>query len=261
MTAINNYTTWLALMQRVNVQQNGQIPPAVFNTWYNEVNKQVSKEMAEEFQLNQVMSDLLAPFIKVALINIVPQIGQNWGLISRPADYQYFVSASTLTQKQEEECFSTSNLPIIDGNGQSRKYVDPDFAQMAASYAGANLGEGNLRIIDSQRWANCLGHPTKGATFKEPKMTQFKDGFKVAPKGAVSIILTYLSTPIESIFAYTISNQDIAIYDPNASQQLQWSDQILPWMLALLVIKYGVYINDPSIVKMGEEMLAIVKGK
>ncbi len=250
MTVINNYITWLALMQRVNVQQNGQIPPAVFNTWYNEVNKQVFKEMAEEFQLNQVMSDLLAPFIKVALINVVPQSGQNWGLVSRPADYQYFVSASTLTQKQEEECFSTSNLPIIDGDGKSRKYVDPDFAQMAVAYAGANLGEGNLRIIDSQRWANCLSHPTKGATFKDPKMTQFKDGFKAAPKGVVSVILSYLSTPVESIFAYTISAQDIAIYDANGSQQLQWSDQVLSRFLVELEKKYAMYVGEDKIYQM-----------
>lgn len=250
MTVINNYTTWLALMQRVNVQQNGQIPPAVFNTWYNEVNKQVFKEMAEEFQLNQVMSDLLAPFIKVALINAIPQAGQNWSLLTKPADYQYFVSGSILTQKQEEECFSTSNFPIIDGDGKSRKYVDPEFAQMAAAYASANIGEDNLRLIDSQRWASALKHPTKGATFKEPKMNLISDGFRVAPKGVVSVILTYLSTPIESVFAYTISNQDIAIYGPNASQQLQWSDQVLPRFLVELEKKYAMYVGEDKIYQM-----------
>ena len=252
MTVINNYTTWLALMQLVNVQQNGQIPPAVFNTWYNEVNKQVFKEMAEEFQLNQVMSDLLAPFIKIALINVAPQQGQNWGLLSRPTDYQYFVSASSFTQKQEEECFSLSNLPIIDGDGKSRKYIDPEFAQMAANYAGANVEEGTLRIIDSQRWANCLSHPSKGASFKNPKMTQYADGFKVAPKGIVSVILTYLSTPRDSVFAYTISSEDIAIYNPGGSTQLQWSDQVLPRFLAELQKKYAAYIGDDKMYQMGE---------
>ena len=252
MTVINNNTTRLALLQLVNVQQNGQIPPTVFNTWYNEVNKLVFKDLAEQFQLNQVMSDLLMPFRKVKLIQLVAQPGQNWSLLIVPADYQYFVGASVLTQKQEDECFSDSNLPLIDNDGKSRKYVDPDFAQMVINYAGANIEEGSCQLIDAQRWQSCTTHKTKGPTLKSPKMTQFDKGFKVAPKGGVSVLLYYLSTPMESIFNYTISNQDIPIYVPGTSQQLEWSDQVLPRFLAELQKKYAVYIGDSSMYQTGE---------
>ena len=252
MTVINNYQTWLALLQLVNVQQNGQIPPTVFNGWYNEVNKLVFKDLAEQFQLNQVLSDLLMPFRKAKLIQLLAQPGQNWSLLVVPDDYQYFVSASVLTQKQEDECFKDSNLPLIDGDGSAQKYTDPDFAQMAINYAGANIEEGLCQLIDAQRWPTCTTHKTKGPTLKSPKMTQFDKGFKVAPKGGVSLLLYYLSTPQDSIFNYTISNQDIAIYVPGTSQQLQWSDQVLPRFLAELQKKYAAYIGDNGMYQMGE---------
>lgn len=261
MTVLNVYDTWLALQQLVNVQQNGQIPPSVFNTWYNEVNKQVFKELAEQFQLNQVMSDLLSPFQSIKLIPVTPQSGQNWGLLSAPSDYQYFTGANILTQKQEDECFSNSNLSIIDNGGYSQKYTDPDFAKMAQVYAGANIEEGQCQLVDTSRWASCLSHYTKGATLKAPKMVQFQSGFKVAPKGVVSILLYYLHTPAEAVFSYTISAQDIAIYDSANSKQVEWSDQVLPMFLPHLVIKYGLYINNPDVVKMGENMLMAVKSK
>lgn len=259
MTTIINYNTWIQLCQLVNVQQTGQIPPSVFNGWYNEINKQVFKELAEQFQLNQVMSDLLNPFRQIALTPVASQTGGNYGLASLPANYEYFVGATALTQKQEEECFSMSNLPLIDGDGKAKKYVDPDFAQIAANYAGANISEGVVTLIDSQRWPSCLNHFTKGPTLRDPKATQYQAGLKVAPKGIQSILLYYLSTPTDSVFAYTISAQDIAIYNAGGSTQLQWSDQVLPWFLALLVIKYGLYINDTPIVQMGEGMLAKIK--
>lgn len=259
MTVINNYTTWLALLQLVNVQQNGQIPPSVFNTWYNECNKQVFKDLAEQFQLNQVLSDLLYPFRSIRLLPITPLTGQNCGLISYPSDYQYFVGGNILMQKDEEECFSMSNLPLIDNDGTSKRYIDPDYAQAAVNYSGANTTEGQLQLIDASRWPDCLNHITKGPTYRNPKMTQYSGGFKVAPKGIASTLLYYLHTPADSVFAYTISNDDILIYNAAGSTQLEWSDQVLPWFLALLVMKYGLYINSTEVYKMGEDMLAKVK--
>ena len=259
MTVINNYTTWQQLLQLVNVQQNGQIPPSVFIGWYNEASKQIFKDLAEQFQLNQIISDLLSPYQKIQLIQAVPQPGQNWSLIPYPSDYQYFVGATILTQQQEDECFSASNLPIIDDDGKSKRYTDPDFAQMAANYAGANIVEGIVWLIDSARWPAALESKTKGPTLKKPKAVQYQGGFKVAPKGIASVLLYYLTTPQDSIFSYTVSAQDILIYNAGASTQLQWSDQILPWMLAILTINYGGYVNDPGIIKMGEDMLELAK--
>lgn len=255
MTVINNYQTWLQLLQKVNVQQNGQIPPSVFNGWYNETSLDLFKKFAASYEINQQMADLLSPFIKEVNVTIVAQSGQAWGLAPYPSDYEYYVNAAIIRQLAENTCFSNKNLPIIDSTGKARPYTDPEFAQMAANFAGANAIERQIVLIDAQRWSSCLDHYTKGPTWDNPKMTQFKNGFKVGPKGITVIILKYLSTPIPSVFNGTISDQDIFIYNSATSVQLQWSVQVLPWFLAMLVIKYGLYIDDSTIVQMGEAML------
>lgn len=250
MTVINNYDTWLALQQLVNVQQNGQIPPSVFNTWYNEVNKALFKKFAEEYQTNQVMSDLLSPFIKPVNILVSIVTGQNWGLVRYPSDYEYFLSASILRQEEEDTCFCNKEFPIIDGDGKIQKYTDPDFAQMKINFAGANVEERQVNMVDTQRWASCLNHYTKGPTWTNPKITQYQSGFKVSPKGITSIVLYYLKTPKESVFNYTISADDIAIYDPATSLQLEWSAQVLPLFLVELQKKYAAYVGSPEIFQM-----------
>lgn len=250
MTVINNYQTWLALQQLVNVQQNGQIPPSVFNTWYNEVSLGLFKKFAEDFSTNQVMNDLLSPFQQRVNIMVANVTGQNWGLVSYPSNYEYFISASILRQMEEDTCFCNESFPIIDGNGKSKKFTDPDFAEMKINFAGANVEERQLNLIDSQRWASCLTHKTKQPTWKDPKMTQFVGGFRVAPKGITSMVLAYLTTPTESVFNYTISTDDIAIYDPATSVQLQWSEQALPFFLVELQKKYAAYVGSPEIFQM-----------
>lgn len=250
MTVINNYQTWLALQQLVNVQQNGQIPPSVFNTWYNEVSIGLFKKYVEEFQLNQTMDDLLSPFQTFVNQLILPVTGQNWGLAKYPPNYEYFANASLLRQKEEDICFCNSDFPIIDGSGQSKKYTDPDFAQMKINFAGANVEERQINLIDVSRWPSCLNHHTKGPTWKDPKMTQYAGGFRVAPKGITSIVLSYFTTPIESVFNYTISSDDIAIYNPTTSIQLQWSEQVLPLFLVELQKKYAAYVGSPEMFQM-----------
>ena len=244
-------------MQRVNVQQNGQIPPSVFNTWYNEVSDWYFRYLAEQFQLSQIISDFLSPFIVPTNVLITDQRGQNFGIGKYPADYEFLLNLTLLRQLEENTCFANQDLPIIDGNGESKKYTDPDFAQMKINFAGANIEEKQLTLVDVQRWPACLNHITKGPTWKDPKATQYQGGFKVAPKGITTIVMTYLKTPVKSVFAFTISTDDIAIYDASGSTQLEWSEQVMPIFLAKLVTNYGLYVDDPNIVKMGEDMLAL----
>jgi hypothetical protein len=252
MTVINNYQTWLALLQLVNVQQNGQVPPSVFNTWYNEVSDWLFKKLAEEYQLNQVMSDLLSPYLVPVNVLITAMPGENWGRAPYPTDYQYFQSAAILRQRDEEKCFLKQDLPIIDGDGKSKRFEDEDIAAMKVKFAGENVEERPVQLIDTQRWSNCLNHARKKPTWKDPKITQYNAGFKVSPKGLTSLVLYYLKTPKKSVFNYTISAQDILIYDSLTSVQLEWSDQVLPMFLPELQKKYAAYIGDEKLYQMGD---------
>lgn len=250
MTPINNYDTWIKLQQRVNVQQNGQIPPSVFNGWYNDASLTLFKNFVEEFQLNQVMNDLLAPFQVFVNQLIASVTGQNWGLAKFPSDYEYFANASLLRQKEEDTCFCNSAFPFIDGDGKSQKYTDPDYAQMKINFAGNNVEEKQINLIDVSRWPSCLNHHTKGPTWNDPKMTQYAGGFRVAPKGITAIVLSYFKTPRESVFNYTISADDIAIYDPLTSVELEWSEQAQPYFLVELEKRYAAYVGETKIFEM-----------
>lgn len=241
----------------VNVQQNGQIPPSVFNTWYNEVSDWYFRKLAEDFQLNQIISDFLSPFIVPVNVLITDQRGQNFGVAKYPVDYEFLLNITLLRQKEENTCFCNKDLPIIDGSGMSKKYTDPDLAQMTVNFAGAGVEETQVSLIDTQRWPACLNHYTKGPTWKQPKATQFQAGFKISPKGITSVVMTYLKTPVKSVFAYTVSSDDIAIYNSGGSTQLEWSEQVTPVFLAKLITKYGLYIDDAGITKMGDDMLML----
>lgn len=256
MTKINNFDTWIALQQLVNVQQNGQIPPSVFMSWYNDVSDWYMKYLVDKYQTNQVLSDLLSPYIQVVNVLVSQQTSDNWGIAIYPSNYQYFLTAAILRQKEEKKCLIKEEYPIIDSAGKTRKYTDPDLAQMIVNYTTMNVEERQLQLIDTQRWASCLNHITKGPTFDAPKMTQFQGGFRVAPKGINNLLLTYVDTPVRSVLDYTISADDIAIYNDAGSTQLKWSNQVSPVFLAKLVSKYASYINSEYYAKMGESMLA-----
>lgn len=257
MTKINNYKTWIALLQLVNVQQNGQIPPSVFNTWYNEVNDWYFNFLANRYQLNQIITDYLDPFVKRVNVVGAPQPGQNFALFPKPADFEFFLNASVLRQSEERTCFFNKDLPVIMGNGKAKQYEDPDIAAMKVQFAGAGIEEKIINMVDTMRWPSCLNHVTKGPTWNDPKMTQYSSGYLVSPVTIPNIVLTYLKTPAASVFNYTISAQDIAQYVDAASTQLDWSEQVTPVFLAKLVTKYGLYINDEGITKMGDDMLML----
>lgn len=252
MTPINNFQTWQNLMTLVNVQQGGQIPPTVFNNWYNEVSAWYFKNLAQEYATTQVLSDFLKPFTRFVNVIVAQQVGANFGIATYPADYEFFLNASVLYPKDENTCFFSDKYPIIDTGGKFRQYDDPDIAQLRIAYAGANVMESQLNKVDIDKWPSCLNHITKGPTLQQPKMTQFDGGFKVAPKFVQSIVLYYLKTPVKSVFSYTIGTGDIAIYNAGGSTQLEWSEQVMPIFLAELQKKYAAYTRDMDMYQMGD---------
>lgn len=251
MTVIDVFQTWQNLMTLVNVQQGGQIPPTVFNNWYNEVSDWYFKKLAEKYATEQVMSDFLSPFTNYVNVIVAQQSGQNFGIATYPADYEFFLNATVLYQKAENTCFFNDKFPIIDGGGKCAQYEDPDIAKLKIAYACSNVLESQINKVDLDKWPSCLNHPTKYPTLPQPKMLQFKGGFKVSPKFVTTLVLYYLTTPVKSVFAYTITN-DIAIYNAGGSTQLQWSEQVMPIFLAELQKKYAAYVNDGGMYQMGD---------
>lgn len=245
---IDIYDMWLNTMSLCNVQQNGQIRPVSdFQAWYNEVNVLLFHAKAGKFQLGQQVTDELSPFHTTVIVPVTKVQGRNYGVIPYPADYEYLVDLRVIRQKTEAVCGSLENLPIIDSGGKTIKYTDPDFAQMVQAYAGMGLVEETINVVDSQRFGSCLAHPIKGPTWDSPKASQDGSGMKIAPVGVQAVVLDYFRTPASAIFGYTISNQDIVIYDSLTSTQLEWTNVIKNEFLVELVKKYASAVGNTEL--------------
>lgn len=251
--AISPFLLWQTLITEVNVSQNGQIPPTTFQNWTNDIQNDLFRDRFSDYEISQQNSDeIKRPFLKTVSRTVTVASGATYGVIAYPADYEYFSSAKILRQKDDQKCNNMEPLPDIDGDGKCVKFVDPDYAAMAVKFASANLITKNVQLVDNDRWEGYLDHDTKCPTYDSPKMTQFNGGFKVAPAGVQLMLLDYLVTPTSCVFAYTISADDILIYDAAGSTNLQWSPILIPEFIARLKKKYAVYIQSGEIFQMAE---------
>lgn len=254
MVTVDIFDLWQKIMSIVNVQQGGQIRPQTdFQNWLNAINKELFHEKCAKFGLNQQNADELAPFLKSVNVVVTQQPGRPYDLVQFPADYTYFANMKIIRQKDEFICGCQEQLPIIDGDGNCKQFVDPDYAALAAKYAGNNMVEKIVYLIDNQRWERALTHYTKGPSFDAPMVTQFDGGFKIAPKGISIVVLDYFRLPVDALFAYTVGDGDTVVYDAGASTQLEWTNAIQNEFLVRLEKYYGLAVQDQTILQVAME--------
>ncbi len=246
MTPLNLFTLYQAFSSEVNVQQGGQIRPVQdFIYWLNAVSMDMFRDYTASAELTQLNADTLAPFLQVVNIQVQQFAGNRFGFIPNPADYQAFSDMRILRPKGTDTCVMDKNAPLITDKGKCLQVVDPDYALMAKQFAGTNLVETPVNLVDSQRWGSCLEHFTKGPTFDKPKSTQVNSGFYIAPAGLSIVVLAYYKRPTQYVFGYTIDpTTDTIIYDPATSTQSEWSDGLTNEFLTRLRKKYGVHVGD-----------------
>lgn len=253
MTALDLFDLWQTLLTEVNVSQNGQIPPFVFQNWCNQVNVELFRDRFGSYELIQRENDeVKLPFLKSASIVLTVGAGATFAVGAYPSDYEYFSSGKILRQKDNQKCNNLETLPDIDGDGKCVKYTDPDYAAMAVRFASDNLITKNVQLIDDNRWEACLEHKSKGPSYDNPKMNQYSGGFRVAPAGVQILLLDYLKTPQACNFVYTISADDILIYNSAGSTQLEWSNVLKADFISRLAKKYAKYIQSAEIFQMAE---------
>jgi hypothetical protein len=204
---------------------------------------------AAKFQLGQQVTDELSPFLSSVICPVIN------GYVQLPADYEYIADLRIIRQRDESTCKPLGKLPIIDGNGESVKFTDPDYAKMIQQYASMGVVQKSVTIIDNQRWASCLEHPRKGPTFDNPKATQNENGFAIAPSMVQGVVMDYFHTPRNAVFAYTISAADIVIYSPGGSTQLEWTNVIQNEFLIRLGMKYAKFVGETTLYQQFENDL------
>lgn len=252
MTILDLFDIYLKVCSLANVQQGGQYRPQDFILDYNSVSNELFLSEIAMFQLNQIASDQLTIFLKTVNINVVSQPGKTYDLVLKPSDYEYLANLRVLRQKEEYISGYDTKYPIIDGSGNCTQVDDPDYAQMVANFAGNELIELRVDIIDNAKWQSALDSVRKGPTYDAPKGTQFDGGFKIAPKGLSSVVLDYFRTPRKAVFAYTIGAGDIIVYDPVASVQLEWTNTMENEFITRLLKKYAIRVRSGEVYQMGQ---------
>lgn len=249
---IGIFSIYQDFLSRANVHQGGHVPPTVFTRWLHEIQMDIYNDRIEQFQKSQKLSDEITPFLDSINVIVTHVSGQFYDLVKKPVTYENFSSARVV--KKDGQSAGCKDLKEYDGEeveGKCQTYVDPDEQAKLRLEAGKNDCEIDIELIDNDRWAAICSHPRKKLTCATPKMTQYSGGFKLAPKGcAMNIIMDCFRLPKKPIFNFTVINpqqeNEYYLYVAAGSQDLEWSEQLLPTFIAKLLDKYAIFVGNDN---------------
>jgi len=250
---------WGKMCSNNNTFQGGNFrPDRDFVANVNSISLQAFADFTSQDEKTQQIEDWLAPFAKTANIIVVPGAG-NYGVAKYPTGinpYGAYKAARSLQHKDEclcEEGASTyKDGACVDNETEIQKL------QRVERYK-AGIFEATITKVTSSKWSATLEHETKCPTFESPKITQFDEGFKVAPRAVSVIVLDYYKNPIPAKFAYNIAPGnpqtgagDYLIYDSANSVPLEWPQSMMPYFLDKLQQIYSKFTRDPGLFQMNK---------
>lgn len=259
-TAIDLFDLWISLRGNVNTQQGGFIrPQGNFQRWINEISFELFREKIAQFQVTQMITDELAPFLKTVNVVLTPQPGKNYDLAVFPVDYAYYASSRILVDANSHCGCMIEGAEVMGKDGKCKPYQDHEYKEIAEKNAGADLCELSISLIPNQMWGAACNNSFKKPSYDAPIITQFASGFKVAPRNLGVIVLDYFKLPREAVFGYTLSTDDNIIYNASTSTQLEWPDSVKGEFLARLQKRYGMFVREEFIYQASEQERQINK--
>ena len=235
-----------------NTQQGGHIRPnRNFVDWVNDISLEMFEEFVAVAEKNQMIADYLKPFLVSVNVIITAKPGSNYDEIKMPKDYEHYSSARVFYDSNNKGCID-SNKPCINGDTAEKcesPFVDVDDQAVFGKNDGG-LCELPITKIDNQRWGSICSHKTQGPTLEKPKITQYDQGLKIAPKNLGIIVLDYYRKPIDGTFLYTITNPnaiDEYLQFNTSSQPVEWSGVLINEFINRMGKKYGKYIREQFI--------------
>lgn len=261
MVVLDIFDLWRSLIGNVNTQQGGHIKPqGNFQNWVNEISMELYREKIAKWELNQMISDELSPFVKTVNGVLVVQQGKSYDLLPYPTDYGYFSSARILQNAAAGCGCMIEGAEILDGKtGKCGGWEDPDYAELKEIHKGDDLCELSVTKIPNQMWGNACNDSFKKPTPEQPIITQFDGGFKVAPKKLGVIILDYLKLPRKAVFGYTLGVDDNIVYNAGTSVQLEWGENMKGEFLARLQKRYAMFVREDFVYQASEQERQINK--
>lgn len=258
---IDMFDLWQKFCADNNTFQGGFFrPERDFEADVNSISLEAFKDFTGQDEKTQQIDDYLAPFANTVNIIVTPQSG-NWGLAKYPDATKYppygaWKAARSLQHKEQCLCEEGASL-FKDGVCVDNEQEYQKLERVERYKAG--IVEATVTKVNSSQWGACLEHETKCPTFEDPKLTQYKDGYKVAPRTVSVIVLDYYQKPKAAKFAYTIAPGnpqtgagDYLIYDLANSIPLEWPETMIPYFLDKLQQKYAKFTGNTALFQMNK---------
>lgn len=249
---------WMTFIAQVNTWQGGfWSPQANFTEAVNDIQNELMNDKVAKWQESQILTDEVSPFLETVNVKLVTNSNRPYDTAILPPNYVHYSSARVIIIN-DEGC-GCKDKKDIDGQtgcivecSADNKYIDPDTILLEEKHAQDEICEGQVKIIDNQRWAALCDSFTKRPTISKPAITLFAGGIKVYPKHVGIIIMDYFRKPAEAVFNYTLGPNDEIIFDPNGSIDLEWPESVQPEFIARLMKKYAMYTGQEGLYQMGE---------
>ena len=260
---INMFDLWGKFCSDNNVFQGGMFrPERDFEKDVNSISLEAFADFTAQDEKSQQIIDWLSPFANTVNIITTPLSG-NEVLAKYPHDnkgeiiYGAYKAARSLQHKEKCLCDESSDV-YQDGKCASATDTELQRQKRIEAYKDG-ITEVEIIPVKSSAWASCLTHETKCPTFENPKLTQFKDGFKVAPRQVSVIVLDYYRNPVPAKFAYSIAPGnpqtgagDYLIYNQAQSKDLEWPQSMIPYFLDKLQQKYAKFTLNSTLFQMNK---------
>lgn len=260
---IDIFNLWGKFCSDNNVFQGGMFrPERDFEKDVNSISLEAFAAFTAQDEKDQQIEDWLYPFANTVNIITTPLSG-NEVLAKYPKDnagnliYGAYKSARSLQHKDHCVCDEESDV-YQDGKCASAADTAIQKQKRLEAYKDG-IVEVTINKVGSSHWGACLTHETKCPTFENPKLTQFKDGFKVAPRQVSVIVLDYYRNPVPAKFAYAIAPGntqtgagDYLIYDQANSRPLEWPESMIPYFLDKLQKKYAKFTGNTNLFQMNK---------
>lgn len=247
--AIRIFDLYEQFRGRINEHQGGHARISDFIQWVIEAQMEIYNGHIERFQKTQKISDEITPFLQSFNVLVSANSGTMWDLVKKPAGYENF-AAARIVKIGGKSCGCKGLSDVDEGeivDGKCGVYYDEDELAEARLKQDMDTCELPIELVDNDRWGAVCNHPRKRVTCKTPKMTQYSGGFKIYPKGCgTTVIMDFFRLPVNPVYNYTVINpqqeNEYFQYVAAGSVDLEWSEQLLPTFLNILIAKYERFI-------------------
>lgn len=205
----------------VNKEQNQQVPPSVFDSWFNAVTSFLIDNLVKIYPLN---AEILIPFLateKIAVTN---------GYVQFPDDkFRDFLSASINVKPDGSDC---SDVPM-------------DKAQFEASKLKGGCKTRPITLVDRNKWDWRVTSTYAFPTIEDPIGIYIGDNrLKVCPYNLPKVELNYVKKEKLYRYGYIMQPDDTYIFNKNTSTESEWGDNAFSYLFKGCLALASDYLRD-----------------